>query len=52
MMAYVSALADRAADSPFGRWCGVAGGIIDCVVPILIVTFIVVGSAMMALGYF
>jgi hypothetical protein len=52
MMAYVSALAESAADSAFGRWCGVAGAIIDSTIPIVLVVVIVGGCAMMALGVF
>jgi len=51
MMASVSALAARTADSPFGRWWSAAGTIVDCVIPIAIAISITGACGLMALGY-
>jgi hypothetical protein len=50
MMAAVSAAALRVGKSGFGRWCGKVSDVIDCIIPIVLVTALAVGSASIALG--
>jgi hypothetical protein len=50
MKAYVSALAARAGESSFGQWCGRAGDVIDCAIPIALTGMIVVSCALIAFG--
>jgi uncharacterized protein YqgC (DUF456 family) len=50
MKAYVSAMATRAGESSFGRWCGRVGDVIDCAIPITLTGMIVVSFALIAFG--
>lgn len=51
MMAIVSAMAARVGDSAFGRWCGMVGDLLDCVIPIALLIAIIAGLGLIWLGY-
>lgn len=51
MMAYVSALAARAGESQFGRSWRKAADIVDCIVPIAIVSVLISFCAAIAFGF-
>ncbi len=51
MMAMVSAVAARVGESAFARWCGVAGDVLDCVIPLVLLAAIIAAFAADWLGY-
>jgi hypothetical protein len=50
MAAAVAAMALRLRNSAFGRSCGLAGAVLDCVIPIVLVIAIAAGLGAIWLG--
>jgi hypothetical protein len=50
MLAVMSAMAANVGESSFGQWCGKAGAVVDCVIPIALTIAQAVGSGAIIFG--